>query len=89
MSKKTSLFQVMYNGIFENNPVLICMLGICSALGVTTTVAISLTMGIAVCFVASFSSLLISCIRNFIPSHIRIIVQLTVISSFVIIVDQF
>jgi Na+-transporting NADH:ubiquinone oxidoreductase subunit D len=65
------------------------VLGVCSALAVTTKLDTSLTMCIAVIVVVAFSSAAVSLIRNHIPSSIRIIVQMTIIASLVIIVDQF
>lgn len=74
--------------IINNNPITLQILGICSALAVTTSVATALIMSIALTLVTAFSSLFISIIRNKIPSSIRIIVQMTIIASLVIIVDQ-
>ncbi|AJY50416.1 MULTISPECIES: NADH:ubiquinone reductase (Na(+)-transporting) subunit D [Halomonadaceae] len=74
--------------IFHNNPIALQILGICSALAVTTSMSVSLVMALAVIFVTSFSNLFVSLIRNHIPSSIRIIVQMTIIASLVIVVDQ-
>lgn len=74
--------------IFQNNPIALQILGICSALAVTTSMSVSLVMALAVIFVTAFSSLFVSLIRNHIPSSIRIIVQMTIIASLVIVVDQ-
>lgn len=74
--------------IFKNNPIALQILGICSALAVTTSMSVSLVMALAVIFVTSFSNLFVSLIRNHIPSSIRIIVQMTIIASLVIVVDQ-
>ncbi|WP_447895806.1 MULTISPECIES: NADH:ubiquinone reductase (Na(+)-transporting) subunit D [unclassified Vreelandella] len=74
--------------IFQNNPIALQILGICSALAVTTSMGVSLVMALAVIFVTSFSNLFVSLIRNHIPSAIRIIVQMTIIASLVIVVDQ-
>lgn len=74
--------------IFNNNPIGLQILGICSALAVTTKMSVALVMCIALTLVTAFSNLFISMIRNQIPSSIRIIVQMTVIASLVIIVDQ-
>ncbi|MFG6667419.1 NADH:ubiquinone reductase (Na(+)-transporting) subunit D [Halomonas sp. HNIBRBA4712] len=74
--------------IFQNNPIALQILGICSALAVTTSMSVSLVMALAVIFVTSFSNLFVSLIRNHIPSAIRIIVQMTIIASLVIVVDQ-
>lgn len=75
--------------LFENNPITLQVLGICSALAVTTKMETSMVMCGAVIFVLTFSNLAISLLRNTIPSSIRIIIQLTIISSLVIIADQF
>jgi Na+-transporting NADH:ubiquinone oxidoreductase subunit D len=73
----------------SNNPVTVQVLGICSALAVTVTMATSLVMALSLTFVTAFSSLFISMLRNTIPSRIRIIVQLAVVALWVILVDQF
>ncbi len=75
--------------VFKNNPIALQVLGICSALAVTTKLETSLVMSAAVTLVTGFSSLFISLIRNSIPGNIRIIVQMTIIASLVIIADQF
>jgi Na+-transporting NADH:ubiquinone oxidoreductase subunit D len=85
MSKATD---VLFDPIFNNNPIGLQMLGICSALAVTTKMSVALVMCIALTLVTAFSNLFISMIRNQIPSSIRIIVQMTVIASLVIVVDQ-
>jgi Na+-transporting NADH:ubiquinone oxidoreductase subunit D len=74
--------------LFNNNPIALQVLGICSALAVTTKMSSALVMCLAVIAVTALSNLIISCLRNSIPSSIRIIVQLTVIASLVIVVDQ-
>ena len=74
--------------ILKNNPVTLQVLGICSALAVTVKLEPALVMALSVIAVAAFSNLIISCMRNFIPNSIRIIVQLVVIAALVIIVDQ-
>lgn len=74
--------------IFQNNPIALQILGICSALAVTTSLSVSMVMAFAVIFVTAFSNLFVSLIRNHIPSSIRIIVQMTIIASLVIVVDQ-
>ena len=74
--------------IFKNNPIALQILGICSALAVTTSMSVSLVMTLAVIFVTAFSNLFVSLIRHHIPSAIRIIVQMTIIASLVIVVDQ-
>ena len=80
--------KIVLDPFVDNNPVLLQILGICAALAVTSSLAPALTMGIAVTTVIAFSSTLISAIRNFIPSSIRIIVQMAIIATLVIIVDQ-
>lgn len=80
--------KVLLDPIFNNNPIALQILGICSALAVTTQLKTTIVMCIAVTLVTGFSNLAISSIRNFIPSSIRIIVQMTVIASLVILVDQ-
>ena len=72
----------------DNNPITVQVLGICSALAVTVKVKPSIVMALAVMAVCAFSNLVISLIRNTIPSRIRIIVQLTVVATLVILVDQ-
>lgn len=80
---------VILGPIFINNPVALQILGICSALAVTTSLDTTLTMSMAVIAVVSFSNLFVSLIRNSIPNSIRIIAQMCVIASLVILVDQF
>ena len=75
--------------IFDNNPIGLQVLGICSALAVTTKLETAVVMSLAVIFVTSFASLFVSVIRNHMPSSIRIIAQMTIIASLVIIADQF
>ena len=79
---------VLLDPVFKNNPIALQVLGICSALAVTTKLDTSLTMCVAVIFVVAFSNLAVSLIRNYIPSSVRIIVQMTIIASLVILVDQ-
>ncbi len=80
--------EVLTKPIFDNNPIALQILGICSSLAVTTSVKNALVMCIALTLVTAFSSFFISIIRNKIPSSIRIIVQMVIIASLVIIVDQ-
>ena len=79
---------VLLQPIFANNPIGLQILGICSALAVTTSLSVALVMCVALTVVTAFSNLFISLIRNQIPSSIRIIVQMTIIASLVIAVDQ-
>ncbi|TWU39646.1 NADH:ubiquinone reductase (Na(+)-transporting) subunit D [Novipirellula artificiosorum] len=81
--------QVLFGPVIDNNPIALQILGICSALAVTTKMETSIVMAVAVIFVTAFSNLAVSAIRHYIPSSIRIIVQMTVIASLVIVVDQF
>ncbi len=74
--------------VFNNNPIALQILGICSALAVTTKLSTSVTMSIAVIVVTACSSAAVALIRDRIPSSIRIIVQMTIIASLVILVDQ-
>lgn len=80
--------EVLMNPIFNNNPIGLQILGICSALAVTTKMSVALVMCLALTFVLTLSNVFISLIRNQIPSSIRIIVQMTIIASLVIVVDQ-
>lgn len=80
--------EVLLNPLFNNNPIALQVLGICSALAVTTQLKTAVTMSIAVIAVTGLASASVSLIRNHIPSSIRIIVQMTIIASLVIIVDQ-
>jgi len=75
--------------LFKGNPISVLVLGICSALAVTVQLKGALVMALSVTFVTAFSSLLISMMRNTIPSRVRIIVQLVVVAMFVILIDQF
>ena len=74
--------------LFNDNPIALQVLGICSALAVTTKMDKALVMCVAVIAVCAFSNLSVSVIRNHIPSSIRIIIQMTIIASLVIITDQ-
>ena len=85
---KTKPVDVLFNPVFNNNPIALQVLGICSALAVTTRMDKAIIMSVAVIFVTAFSSAAIAIIRDRIPTSIRIIVQMTVIASFVILVDQ-
>ncbi len=79
---------VLLSPIFANNPIALQVLGICSALAVTSKMQTTITMAIAVTFVVAFSNAIVAAIRNLIPNSIRIIVQMTIIASLVIVVDQ-
>ena len=80
--------EVLLDPMLNNNPIALQVLGVCSALAVTTNLNTALIMCIALTLVTAFSNLFISIIRNQIPSSIRIIVQMVVIASLVIVVDQ-
>ena len=80
---------ILFGPIINNNPIALQILGICSALAVTTKLETSLVMSLAVIFVLSLSNVTISLMRNHIPKSIRILVEMTIIASLVIIADQF
>ncbi len=80
---------ILIKPIFRNNPIALQILGICSALAVTTKLETAIVMSIAVTMVTALSSAAVALIRNVIPNSIRIIVQMTVIATLVILVDQF
>ena len=86
MASKTQ--EALVDPLFNENPITLQVLGICSALAVTTRMDTSLVMSIAVICVLTLSNVFISLMRNSIPTNIRIIVQLTVIASLVIVTDQ-
>lgn len=88
MANAKEMKSLVLGPVFANNPIALQVLGICSALAVTTKVEKALVMGIAVMLVTAFSNFFISLIRNHIPSSVRIIVQMTIIASLVIVVDQ-
>nr|VFK54568.1 MAG: Na+-transporting NADH:ubiquinone oxidoreductase subunit D [Candidatus Kentron sp. TUN]VFK56845.1 MAG: Na+-transporting NADH:ubiquinone oxidoreductase subunit D [Candidatus Kentron sp. TUN]VFK57466.1 MAG: Na+-transporting NADH:ubiquinone oxidoreductase subunit D [Candidatus Kentron sp. TUN] len=80
--------QVFYDPIFDNNPITLQILGICSALAVTTRMDTALTMCVSVLVVLVLSNVSISLIRNHIPTNVRIIIHMTIIASLVIVVDE-
>ena len=84
----TDTKKVLFGPVVDNNPIALQVLGVCSALAVTSSMANAMVMTIAVMFVTGFSNLFISLIRNQIPSSVRIIVQMAIIASLVILVDQ-
>ncbi|MEE2023366.1 MULTISPECIES: NADH:ubiquinone reductase (Na(+)-transporting) subunit D [Alkalimonas] len=88
MANAKEIKTVLFGPVFANNPIALQVLGVCSALAVTTQMATALVMCFALTFVLTLSNLFISIIRNHIPSSVRIIVQMTIIASLVIIVDQ-
>lgn len=89
MANAKEIKTVLFGPVFANNPIALQVLGICSALAVTTKMDKALVMCIALTLVTAFSNFFISLIRNHIPSSVRIIVQMTIIASLVIVVDQF
>lgn len=80
--------EVLLNPIFNDNPIALQILGICSALAITGSLYPTLIMCVALTVVVSFSSLLVSLIRKHIPNNIRIIVQMTIIATLVMLVDE-
>lgn len=86
LSKKDS--KLITDPLLDNNPITIQVLGICSALAITAELKASIVMAISVLFVLGVGNVVISLMRNIIPSKIRIIVQLVVVAALVIIVDQ-
>ncbi|MEM7073967.1 MAG: NADH:ubiquinone reductase (Na(+)-transporting) subunit D [Pseudomonadota bacterium] len=80
--------QMLVDPLVDNNPITLQVLGICSALAVTSSLKVAFVMALAVIFVTGFSSMFISMLRNHIPGSIRIIVQMVIIASLVILVDQ-
>ena len=82
------LKSIIFEPLFNNNPIALQILGICSALAVTTKMDKPLVMCVAVIAVTGLSNFFVSLIRNYIPSSIRIIVQMTIIASLVIMTDQ-
>ncbi len=80
--------ELLVDPLVDNNPITLQVLGICSALAVTSSLKVAFVMALAVTFVTAFSSMFISILRNQIPSSIRIIVQMVIIASLVILVDQ-
>ena len=88
MAEKISNKTAFFNPLSKDNPVIIQVLGICSALAVTAKLEPAIVMGLSVIAVLAFSCVIISLIRNTIPNNIRIIVQLVVVAGLVVIVNQ-
>lgn len=88
MAEKIKNKDIFFNPFSKDNPVVVQVLGICSALAVTAKLEPALVMGISVIAVLAFSNVIISLLRNTIPTNIRIIVQLVVVAALVIIVNQ-
>ncbi|ARU26786.1 NADH:ubiquinone reductase (Na(+)-transporting) subunit D [Cellvibrio sp. PSBB006] len=82
------LKELLFDPVFKNNPIALQILGICSALAVTSSMKVTLVMCIALTTVTAFSNFFVSLVRNHAPSSIRIIVQMVIIASLVIVVDQ-
>lgn len=80
--------ELLFKPVFENNPIALQVLGICSALAVTSSLNVTLVMCVALTAVCAFSNLFVSLVRTQVPGSIRIIVQMTIIASLVIVVDQ-
>lgn len=80
--------EILISPIFTNNPIALQILGVCSALAVTSSLSVTVVMCIALTVVTAFSNFFIALIRNQVPSSIRIIVQMIIIASLVIVVDQ-
>ncbi|MCC8114877.1 MAG: NADH:ubiquinone reductase (Na(+)-transporting) subunit D [Bacteroidales bacterium] len=88
MAEKINYKDVLFNPFSKNNPVVVQVLGICSVLAVTAKLAPAIVMGISVIAVLAFANVIISLLRNTIPTNIRIIVQLVVVAGLVVIVSQ-
>lgn len=86
---KAPVLPYLTNQLWGGNQVLVAVLGICSALGVTNRLSVAITMGLSVSFVTAFSSFFVSLLRKITPDSVRMITQLAIISVFVIIIDQF
>ena len=80
--------KIFSDPLINNNPITKQVLGVCSALAVTVKLEMAIVMALALTFVVTFSNLIVSLLRNHIPSNVRIIVQLMVIATLVILVDQ-
>ena len=80
--------EILLDPIIKNNPIALQILGICSALAVTSKLETAIVMSLAVTLVTGFSNMFVSFLRNHIPSSIRILVEMTIIASLVIIADQ-
>lgn len=89
MASKTKYKKIISDALLYDNPVLVQVIGLCSTLAVTNLAMNSLVMGVALAVVTAFSSLTLSLLRNITPKHIRMMVQVFVISFYVILVDIF
>ncbi len=88
MSSAQNIKKSIMAPVFDNNPIALQVLGVCSALAVTTKLETAFVMTLAVTFVTALSNFSVSLIRNHIPNSVRIIVQMAIIASLVIVVDQ-
>ena len=88
MAEQPAWRKALLDPLLNNNPIMLQVLGICSALAVTSKMETAVVMALAVTLVTAFSNLFISMIRLHIPSSVRIIAQMTIIASLVIVVDQ-
>ncbi|MBS9777955.1 MAG: NADH:ubiquinone reductase (Na(+)-transporting) subunit D [Gammaproteobacteria bacterium] len=88
MSEKGKIRSILFDPILANNPIGLQVLGICSALAVTNSMKTAMLMSLSLTAVTGFSNLFISLVRNLIPNSIRIIAQMIIIASLVILVDQ-
>lgn len=88
MADTKEMKAILFGPFISNNPIALQVLGVCSALAVTTKLETAFVMTLAVTFVTAFSNLFVSLIRNHIPSSVRIIAQMAIIASLVIVVDQ-
>ncbi|MGF1685966.1 NADH:ubiquinone reductase (Na(+)-transporting) subunit D [Photobacterium japonica] len=88
MADTKEMKKILFAPFIDNNPIALQILGVCSALAVTTKMETAFVMTIAVMFVTAFANLFVSLIRNHIPNSVRIIVQMAIIASLVIVVDQ-
>ncbi|MEI8595008.1 NADH:ubiquinone reductase (Na(+)-transporting) subunit D [Photobacterium sp. Hal280] len=88
MADTKEMKKVLFGPILSNNPIALQVLGVCSALAVTTKLETAFVMALAVTFVTAFSNFFVSLVRNQIPNSVRIIAQMAIIASLVIVVDQ-
>ncbi len=88
MATNNKTLGILFNPLSKDNPVIVQILGICSALAVTAKLEPAIVMGLSVIAVVAFANVIVSFIRNTIPTNIRIIVQLVVVAGLVVIVDQ-
>ncbi|KDM92980.1 NADH:ubiquinone reductase (Na(+)-transporting) subunit D [Photobacterium galatheae] len=88
MADTKEMKKVLLGPLVSNNPIALQVLGVCSALAVTTKLETAFVMTLAVTFVTAFSNFFVSLVRNHIPSSVRIIAQMAIIASLVIVVDQ-